>query len=698
MGDVPRKPAAASKRTAPAARPGAGGAGTAGPARSQRGGAPVADEADSPPQSPVPVSGRALAAAASAGGGADRADDDGTGQAEPETPSQLIRASKRAMAAKRQGGATASGSARRARAGGAAGAAADDGSSSGEAERPGRGQKEFNQKEFKKGLPLGVKIAGITALLVALPLVGLGQFLLSITTDAVERQINQKGVVAVSELASFADPIFWFEPTQYANERDDMLQKRWAQERKKRLFEWREKLEKLVTDKTNDIFLNVIISSDSAGGGEQLLLASETGVSASVASVRIGEAGEVVIYRGQHAGADFTGEVRRFTRPVYAMRPPPFDENDPLIEPAQLKEVETWKATAKPQHVAFVHAVLKADEIAHVKAAMFRQIAIVTGAGLGVAVVLSIGVAAFLASPLRQLVKDMQIVAEGDLNHKTLPRSRDEIGQVAAQFNEMTRSLKAAQKAEQERQAIEHELAIATEIQTKLLPDRIPQIPGYDLYSFYLSAKEVGGDYYDFLVVDPTHLGVIVADVSGKGIPGSMVMTMVRSLIRLASHRETSPAETLKKVNRILAKDIRRGMFVTAIYAVLDVQRRRLTVSSAGHNPMVYYSAKTGEVRQVNPSGIALGFDKGRTFDENIKEEAIDLSPGDRIALYTDGVPEAMNERSEEFGMERFVEIFKANATASSKDFTNAVVQALEKHRGRSEQSDDITITTLKVE
>jgi sigma-B regulation protein RsbU (phosphoserine phosphatase) len=175
-------------------------------------------------------------------------------------------------------------------------------------------------------------------------------------------------------------------------------------------------------------------------------------------------------------------------------------------------------------------------------------------------------------------------------------------------------------------------------------------------------------------------------------------MTMVRSLLRLASHRETSPAETLKKVNRILAKDIRRGMFVTAIYAVLDVQRKWLTVASAGHNPMVFYEAKTATARPVNPSGIALGFDKGRTFDENIREEHIELKPGDRCVFYTDGVVEAMSEKQEEFGMERFTALVKDQAGRSSKDFTNGIVEELEGHRGRSEQSDDITITTLRVD
>jgi sigma-B regulation protein RsbU (phosphoserine phosphatase) len=348
--------------------------------------------------------------------------------------------------------------------------------------------------------------------------------------------------------------------------------------------------------------------------------------------------------------------------------------------------------------VGAAQVFVKAAEIDEVKSRTMTQLGIATAAGIGVALLVSAIMATVFTGPIRALVSDMRIVSGGKLDHKTHPRSHDEIGVLAATFNQMTKSLKQAQEAQAEKQAIEHELNIANEIQTKLLPDRLPQIAGFDIFSYSVSAREVGGDYYDFMVIDPAHLGIVVADVSGKGIPGAMVMTMVRSLMRLASHREASPAETMRKVNRILAKDIRRGMFVTAIYSVLDVPRKTITVASAGHNPIVYYAAATKECRAVNPSGIALGFDKGRTFDENILEETIELKPGDRVVAYTDGIVEAMNEKQEEYGMERFTALVRDNAQLSSKDFVNAVMQAVAQHRGRAEQSDDITITTLRVE
>ena len=138
-------------------------------------------------------------------------------------------------------------------------------------------------------------------------------------------------------------------------------------------------------------------------------------------------------------------------------------------------------------------------------------------------------------------------------------------------------------------------------------------------------------------------------------------------------------------------------MFVTSIYMVLNVKTHELKVASAGHNPLVLFRAETGAYELVKPQGIALGFDKGTIFDNHIQEVSMQLKPGDRITAYTDGVNEAMNDQSEEFGDERFYELVKTHARLSSKDFVNAIVSELEGHRGHAEQSDDITITTLAV-
>lgn len=317
------------------------------------------------------------------------------------------------------------------------------------------------------------------------------------------------------------------------------------------------------------------------------------------------------------------------------------------------------------------------------------------------AIAIGAGVSFLLASqvtnPVRRLVEDIEIVAAGDLEHRTEATSNDEIGILAQTFDIMTSKMRIAHDQELSHQAREHELNIATEIQSNLLPKKIPQLQGYELGAFYRPSKEVGGDYYDFIEIDDDHLGIVVADVSGKGIPGSMVMTMARSLIRMEAKRNLSAKDTFVVCNRVIAQDIKRGMFVTAMYAIMDIKKGELLVASAGHNPMVLFREKLGKCTLVNPKGIALGFDKGPIFERTITEERVKLQQGDRVVLYTDGVPEAMSPASEEFGEKRFYKLVQDNGRKNSNQFVNLLVGALEEWKGPAEQSDDITITTFRL-
>ncbi|MCA8917725.1 MAG: PP2C family protein-serine/threonine phosphatase, partial [Planctomycetes bacterium] len=240
--------------------------------------------------------------------------------------------------------------------------------------------------------------------------------------------------------------------------------------------------------------------------------------------------------------------------------------------------------------------------------------------------------------------------------------------------------------------------SMAKEIQENLLPSVVPEIPGYDIGVYYEPSKEVGGDYYDFFTVDRDHLGMVCADVSGKGIPGSMVMMMAKALITSNARRNYSPRDVFIQTNQVLAKDIKRGMFVTAFYMVLDIPTARLTLASAGHNPLLLYRAATKQCVEVNPGGIALGFDKdGRLFERNMKEEVIQLQRGDRAVIYTDGVTEAMSPTGEEFGEERLQAITIQAATRSSAEYLTTLVNAIQGHAQTDDQHDDITIVTLKV-
>jgi len=250
---------------------------------------------------------------------------------------------------------------------------------------------------------------------------------------------------------------------------------------------------------------------------------------------------------------------------------------------------------------------------------------------------------------------------------------------------------------EVEQKMHDHEMAIAREIQENLLPKQLPKIEGYDLGAYYRPSLDVGGDYYDFLQIDSENLGIVVADVSGKGIPGAIVMTMARSLLRMEGMRNPSAADTLMKVNRYLTPDIKRGMFVTVMYVVLNTVKRTLLVTSAGHNPMVLWRKATNTCHLVNPNGLALGIDRGPLFDKTIKEQKIQLHQGDRFVLYTDGVVESMNNKQEQLGSHRMYLLVKQYAEKGSNEFSNLIATVLENHKGEAPQHDDITMVTVRI-
>jgi sigma-B regulation protein RsbU (phosphoserine phosphatase) len=249
---------------------------------------------------------------------------------------------------------------------------------------------------------------------------------------------------------------------------------------------------------------------------------------------------------------------------------------------------------------------------------------------------------------------------------------------------------------EVERKMLDHELAIAEELQANLLPKKIPQIQGYDVSAYYRPSQEVGGDYYDFIEIDADHLGFIVADVSGKGIPGSIVMTETRALVKSEAVRTLSPVETLTRVNRVLYNDIKRGMFVTVYYAILEIQKAILTCVSAGHNPVVLWRKASNTCHLVNPNGLALGIDKGPLFDKTLREQKVQLFKGDRFTLFTDGVTESMNGTNEQFGSNKFYLRVKQLADKSSSEFLSLLVSDLEAHQGAAPQHDDITVVTCR--
>ncbi|MCD4812567.1 SpoIIE family protein phosphatase [bacterium] len=300
-----------------------------------------------------------------------------------------------------------------------------------------------------------------------------------------------------------------------------------------------------------------------------------------------------------------------------------------------------------------------------------------------------------IVQPIRALEAGAQIVGQGNLDYTIKVKSQDEIGNLAKTFNKMTSDLKTAQKNLIEKEKLEQELETARKIQAVLLPKSDPVIEGLQIVSFYQSAKEVGGDYYDFHNISDNLLGITVADVSGKGIPGCLGMVMTRSILRSQIHL-LDAYKVISKTNSLLYKDIKRGMFVTMFHLLLDIKKKTINCANAGHNPLIVGHAD-GKVDMFNPSGIALGLDKGVRFDKKTQSVNIQLYPGDVFVLYTDGVTEAMNNNEEEFTEERLAEVVGRNVSKSSQELNDTIINELMDFTAGAPQHDDITLLTVKI-
>lgn len=248
----------------------------------------------------------------------------------------------------------------------------------------------------------------------------------------------------------------------------------------------------------------------------------------------------------------------------------------------------------------------------------------------------------------------------------------------------------------QERELSAYDIRIAKEVQQKLVPTTLPKIPGFEIGTYYKPAKEVGGDYFDCFPIGNHRYVMIVADVSGKGISGAMVMVMVRSVLRMLGPLGLSPKETLIKANRLIIKDMRKGMFVSAVYGILNAESQSFVFASAGHNPPVLWKRGSPKTKMLAAKGMVLGFVGDKKFDNSIEEVSVQFGPMDRIVLYTDGVVEAKNPAGGEYGDEALESLVGRQAATESNELIQAIVAELEGFRGTAKQSDDITIVTFR--
>lgn len=241
------------------------------------------------------------------------------------------------------------------------------------------------------------------------------------------------------------------------------------------------------------------------------------------------------------------------------------------------------------------------------------------------------------------------------------------------------------------------ELQIAAEIQKNFLPEAIPQIPGLDIAARTVMAKEVGGDFFDvipyeIMVLDKGMVGLLVADVSGKGVPAALFMALSRIVVRVNALWHRDPAKVIYSSNNTITQDSRSGMFVTLFYGMLREKDRSFTYVNAGHNPPVLFRGYDGTVEKLMPTGIVLGALENREYNSR----RVTIETGDVLVMYTDGVTEATNCQEELFGENRLIEIIRNNARFPAQVILEQILSSVKEFAGDMPQFDDITLLVIK--
>ena len=247
-----------------------------------------------------------------------------------------------------------------------------------------------------------------------------------------------------------------------------------------------------------------------------------------------------------------------------------------------------------------------------------------------------------------------------------------------------------------EKKRLDHDLEIARDIQRILLPAEAPAINGFEISGINVPARQVSGDYFDYIHVDDERLGVAIADVSGKGVPASLIMAICRSVLRSEAVRNPSPANVLQKVNRQLYPDIKEDMFISMAYLILDQGPNGVTLARAGHDAPLLYKRQSQSVTPIKPPGMVVGIDSGNVFDRITGDFAVSLERDDCLVLYTDGVTEALDTEGNEFGLERTIQSVRASATDGAQAIIRQVIDDVRNFTGSHPQSDDITLIAIR--
>lgn len=304
---------------------------------------------------------------------------------------------------------------------------------------------------------------------------------------------------------------------------------------------------------------------------------------------------------------------------------------------------------------------------------------------------------AVMLSPLRHAGKDLGVLAVARRHQDGGFSANDfAVFRAAAEQSSFAIGNARIHREAHEKRMLEGELQNAREVQRILMPQASPTVAGFRISGTNLPARIISGDYYDYLDLGGRMFGVVIADVSGKGVSAGLTMAMYRSALRSLAPGRSSPAAVLAALNALLFPDIREDMFVSMVYGIIDESTGHMVIARAGHDAPLLFRRASGQVELLRPPGLALGIDAGGVFQRVTRDLPVELLPGDCLLLYTDGVREAVNSLDEEFGVERMAEAFRMAAPVGAETILSRMQEDLRHFTGNGPQMDDITLVAIE--
>jgi len=314
---------------------------------------------------------------------------------------------------------------------------------------------------------------------------------------------------------------------------------------------------------------------------------------------------------------------------------------------------------------------------------------------LVISIVGTVILATIIIRPVRKLTYGATVIGKGDLNYKIEVNTSDELGKLAEEFNTMTAMIREAKDKEIETRIMNEQLEIARDIQEGLNPMGYYNKKGIQIKGYTRAAKGVGGDYFDYKDIDEHRVCALISDVSGKGVPASLVMVMIRTVFTTyIKRKDIDCASVVRAINDSLSADFAIDKFATLFFMIYDRKTEELSFTNAGQGPLFCYRASQGECTRTSIDGVPIGIME----DVEYKQAKVKLNPGDMVILYTDGITEMRNPEKDEYGLKRVRQKLIEYHDMSAEEFTNFLVEDVDTFRNGASQHDDMTVLVFKRE